>query len=262
MAAAEPPSTSRRRPSTNTGVEHGQRRRLVVEQLLTSIFQGKLKAGERLVIQDLARRFEMSPTPIREALVTLEGIGIVDIAPNCGAVVRRVTRSDVREVCQVRRALECTAVRSACGRISSRELNELATEFRQRASGNGRQRQRSDRASNAPRNSPVDSDSAVVDQARELDSRLHDLIAQSCGNRFLSRELGRLKLLFRTFRDVAWARRSAEQDLMRLPEEAAEHLEIVDALLDGNAKRASDAMAVHIRSGGKYWSHGLSTESD
>ena len=78
--------------------------------------------GERLVIQDLATRFGVSHTPIREALVTLEGVGIIDLAPNRGAVVRRVTAVDVREVCQVRRALECEAVRRASGRISDYAL--------------------------------------------------------------------------------------------------------------------------------------------
>ncbi|MCA9062389.1 MAG: GntR family transcriptional regulator [Planctomycetaceae bacterium] len=242
-------TSQRRRPSAATGVEHGQRRRLVVEQLLTSIFQGEFKAGERLVIQDLAQQFEMSPTPIREALVTLEGIGIVDIAPNCGAVVRRVTRADVREVCQVRRALECTAVKLACGRIPAGELQDLAARFQvsskksARSAGGSRQKIQQ-----------------VIDQARDLDSRLHDVVAQCCGNRFLSRELGRLKLLFRTFRDVAWARRSAQQDLVRIPEEAAEHLVIVEALLDLDPVAASAAMGRHIRSGAKYWSHGLPTE--
>ena len=45
---------------------------------------------------------------------------------------------------------------------------------------------------------------AFVVQARDIDSRLHDLIASSCGNTFLANELGRLKTLFRAFRDVAW----------------------------------------------------------
>lgn len=220
-----------------------------MEQLLTDIFQGRLKAGEHLVIQGLARRFGMSPTPIREALVTLEGIGIVDIQPNCGAVVRRVSEVDVREVCQVRRALECTAVRLACGRIDLQELHELAEAFRERigsprrpavnANGNGRRSLQHD-----------------VDRARQLDSRLHDLIAESCGNRYLSRELGRLKLLFRTFRDVAWDRR-ATKDLLRFSEEAREHLAIVEALISNDAAAASRAMAAHIRSGVKYWSRGL-----
>jgi DNA-binding GntR family transcriptional regulator len=158
---------------------------MVVQMLLAETLQGKLRAGQRLVIKDLSQRFQVSSTPIREALVQLEGIGIIDFVPNAGAVVRRVTKADVKEVCQVRKALECEATRRACGRIELEELHDLASVFRQMKKTGRR-------------------GAAFVDKARQFDSRLHDLIARSCGNRFLAKEIERLKLLFRAFRDSAW----------------------------------------------------------
>ena len=98
---------------------------------------------------------------------------------------------------------------------------------------------------------------AFVVQARDIDSRLHDLIASSCGNTFLANELGRLKTLFRAFRDVAWEHDSSRNDYRRLAEETVEHLAIVAALQLGDAKAASGAMARHIRSGARYWSRAL-----
>src|SRR3954451_10838145 len=71
--------------------DHGLRRRVIVQSLLVEVFQGRLRAGQHLVTQELADRFGVSPTPIREALIALEGIGIVDLLPNRGAVIRRVT---------------------------------------------------------------------------------------------------------------------------------------------------------------------------
>lgn len=219
-------------------VDHGQRRKVAVEGLLSDIFQGQLKAGERLIIQDLATRLGMSPTPVREALVQLEGIGIIDFVPNCGGVVRQVTSDDVEEVCQVRRALECEATRHSCGRIELSRLHELAEAFR--------------KVKTAKRRGP-----AFVERARELDSRLHDLIAASSGNRFLIGELERMKLLFRAFRDASWNMSAVNGDHYRLTEEADEHLAIVEALIAGEPERASHAMANHIQSGVKYWSRGL-----
>lgn len=93
-----------------------------------------------------------------------------------------------------------------------------------------------------------------IAQARTVDSRLHDLIAESCGNTFLAKELGRLKILFRAFRDVAWERDEARNDYHRLASETREHLAIVEALLAGEPKEAARAMSRHIRSGSKYWS--------
>lgn len=225
--------------SESAACDHGQRRRMIVQALLTDVFQGKLRAGQRLVTQELALRFGVSHTPIREALIELAGTGVIRLIPNRGAVVRRVTREDVREICQVRRALECQAVRSACGRIDLAALHQLAGDLRKLAhalSPRGRR---------------------FVEKARALDSRLHDLIASSCGNRFLAHELNRLKTLFRAFRDVSYEHNEARNDSRRLAEEAGEHLAIVEALLQGDAKTAVRAMAKHIWSGVKYWSRAL-----
>src|SRR5258708_25450330 len=99
--------------------DHGLLRQKIVEQLLTEVFRGRLSAGRHLVTQELAERFEVSHTPIREALIALAGIGIIDLVPNRGAVVRRVTSREVIEVMQVRRGLEGETGAFACGRGES-----------------------------------------------------------------------------------------------------------------------------------------------
>jgi DNA-binding GntR family transcriptional regulator len=222
----------------------GQRRQTIVQSLLADVFQGRLRAGEHLVTQELAERFGVSHTPIREALITLAGIGIIDLLPNRGATVRRVTPHEVREVCQVRRALECEATRAACGRIDLAELHALAIELRRMTAAKPR------------------SGTRFIAEARAVDSRLHDLIAESCGNALLAQEIARLKALFRAFRDVSWERDEARNDFHRLAEEAHEHLAIVEALLAGDAKSAGRAMARHIRSGARYWSRALPAETN
>jgi DNA-binding GntR family transcriptional regulator len=219
--------------------DHGLRRQTLVESLLADIFEGRLRAGEHLVTQDLAGRFGVSPTPIREALISLAGMGIIDLLPNRGAIVRRVTPHEVREVCQVRRVLECEATRSACGRIELAQLHALVADLNRLMTLEARSRP------------------GFIAEARAVDSRLHDLIADSCGNAFLAKEIGRLKILFRAFRDVSWERDGARNDFHRLAEEAREHLAIVEALLAGDASGAGRAMARHIRSGLRYWSRAL-----
>lgn len=219
--------------------ERGGRRQAIVESLLADVFQGRLRAGQHLVTQQLSQRFGVSHTPIREALISLAAVGMIDLAPNRGAVVRRVTAQDVREICQVRRALECEATRQACGRIDLTELHSLAEAVRRLQSVE------------------LKSAAKFIEEARAVDSRLHDLIAQSCGNKFLALELSRLKILFRGFRDVSYLRHEERNDLRRLAEEAREHLAIVEGLLAGDARAAAKAMARHIRSGLKYWTRSL-----
>ena len=224
--------------------DHGLRRQTIVESLLAEVCLGRLRAGGHLVTRALAERFGVSHTPIREALVALAGIGIVDLLPNRGAVVRRVSADEVREICEVRRVLECEATRCACGQIRLGELHDLAGDLRalqgaQPARANG-----------------------FIDEARAIDNRLHDLIAASCGNGFLAKELGRLKVLFRAFRDVSWQQEEERNDFHRLAEEAREHLAIVEGLLAGDPDEAARAMANHIRTGGRYWGRTMPMTKD
>lgn len=219
--------------------DHGLRRQTIVQSLLADVFQGNLAAGDRLVTQALASRFGVSHTPIREALISLAGIGVVDLVPNRGAIVRAVTAREVREVCQVRRLLECQATRNACGRIDLGELHRIADELRRLQS------------------QPMASIALFVQQSRQVDTRLHDLIATSSGNAFLAKELGRLKILFRAFRDLSYIEHEARNDHRRLADEAGEHLAIVEPLLHGDGVAAGRAMARHIRSGVKYWTRAM-----
>jgi DNA-binding GntR family transcriptional regulator len=222
--------------------DHGLRRQAIVESLLGDVFHGRLRAGQHLVTQALADRFGVSHTPIREALIALAGVGIIDLLPNRGAVVRAVTAREAREVFQVRRVLECQATRSACGRTDLAELHSLAAELRQLI------------------DSPSPSIAEFIEQARRTDSRLHELIARSCGNAFLARELGRLRILFRAFRDVTYRQQEARNDSRRLAEEAHEHLAIVEALVANDPGAAVAAMDRHLRAGVRYWTRAMPTD--
>ena len=234
-------------PTSRLNCDHGLRRQTIVASLLADVFEGRLRAGQRLVTQDLASRFGVSHTPIREALIAVAGLGVVDLHPNKGAVVRRVTPLDVSEVCQVRRLLECEAVRLACGRIDPVQLRWLSE-------GLTRQLQ-TESSTNADR-------AGFVEEARVTDSRLHDMIAASSGSAFLAHELTRLKTLFRAFRDVSWAHDEARNDYRRLAEESREHSAIVSALTAGDAGAAARALSRHIMAGAAYWSRVLLDNRD
>ncbi|OYW15698.1 MAG: hypothetical protein B7Z55_14840 [Planctomycetales bacterium 12-60-4] len=223
---------------------HGLRREAIVQSLIGDIFHGRISAGQHLVTQELAERFGVSHTPIREALIALGGVGLLTLQPNRGAVVRWISEREVREICRVRRALECEAVRGACGRISTLSLKALRRDFGKLQSAQGRN---GDKA---------------IGRARELDNDLHDLIAQSADNAFLANELSRLKLLFRGLRDVSWEHDRVHHEFDRLAEESREHAAIVDALLSGARRAAMTAMSRHILSGMVYCARALPNAAD
>jgi DNA-binding GntR family transcriptional regulator len=207
-------------------VSRGSLRAQVAARLVTGVFAGNLRSGQRLVVQQLAKTYEVSPTPVREALVEMASLGLVDLLPNRGAIMRPFGPAEVSEISQIRRLLETEATRNACGRIPPDELSALDLELR--------------RLLVLPRDQTWDRD------ARAADTRLHGLIAESCGNLRLAVEIGRYLVLFRALRDVCHLR-DAGTNYARA-DDVPEHLAIIRPLLEADAKGAAQAMDRHIRS--------------
>jgi DNA-binding GntR family transcriptional regulator len=207
-------------------ISRGNLRAQVTARLVTAIFAGSLRSGQRLVVQQLAKTYDVSPTPVREALVELVSLGLVDLLPNRGAVVRPFGPAEVSEISQIRGLLETEATRIACGRIPPAELAALDVELR--------------RLMDLPRDQTWDRD------ARAADTRLHGLIAECSGNLRLAIEIGRYLVLFRALRDVCHLR-DAGTNYSRA-DDLREHLAIIRPLLESDADGAAQAMKRHIRS--------------
>ena len=109
-------------------------RDVVFNTLRQAILRGELKPGERLMEIQLANKLGVSRTPIREAIRKLELEGLVLMIPRKGAEVAEITEKSLRDVLEVRRALEELSVQLACEKITKEEIRELervAKEFQQ-----------------------------------------------------------------------------------------------------------------------------------
>jgi DNA-binding GntR family transcriptional regulator len=107
----DPASTSLTAPRTVAG--------LVAERLRAEIVAGELPAGSRLRQVEIARRFDVSTTPVREALAALQREGLVRLHPQRGAVVFLPTIDDLREHYEIRAALEALAAAKAAERFET-----------------------------------------------------------------------------------------------------------------------------------------------
>ncbi len=92
---------------------HGAMVGHIVERLRDDILAHRLSPGERLVESDLTARFAVSRGPVREALRRLAAEGLIEHAPNRGAVVRRLSAREIRELFQIRVEMESLAARLA-----------------------------------------------------------------------------------------------------------------------------------------------------
>jgi DNA-binding GntR family transcriptional regulator len=97
----------------------------VHEHLRAEIIAGRIPPGARLKIQDLAQRYGLSHMPVREALQQLQGEGLVVLAPNRGATVRRMDAQFVRNLFGIREALEGYLTRQAATRLAPGDFDVL-----------------------------------------------------------------------------------------------------------------------------------------
>ncbi|MGH9313298.1 MAG: GntR family transcriptional regulator [Vicinamibacterales bacterium] len=114
-------------PSTAFAKEprHRTKQEFVYRTLRDAIIRCDLQPGERLVIDDLARRLEVSAIPVREALQLLQSERLVVNVPHVGATVAPISRDSIQEVFTVLEGLEMVAAREAAARASAEQLERL-----------------------------------------------------------------------------------------------------------------------------------------
>ena len=107
----------------------------IAHRLQRDILDGRIALGERLAQDELCARFEVSRTPIREALTKLQSSGLVSLRPNRGAIVRTPPRREVQEVYELRAALEGFAAERAAARIEALAVRRLDRDRKRRDLG-------------------------------------------------------------------------------------------------------------------------------
>lgn len=111
---------------TNFSVEkHQTLREKIAESLREAIIKGTLKSGERLAESEVAERFGISRTPVREAFRQLESEGFLMVAPRRGATVSAITEKDVLEFYAIKGVLEGYAARVATPRLSESDIRKM-----------------------------------------------------------------------------------------------------------------------------------------
>ena len=194
-------------------------RDVVFNTLRQAILRGELQPGERLLEIHLANKLGVSRTPIREAIRKLELEGLVLMIPRKGAVVAEITEKSLRDVLEVRRALEELAVKLACDKIQDEEIEELkaaAKEF-EKALGTG-----------------------DVTVYAEADVKFHDIIYRTTDNQRLIQLLYNLREQMYRYRVEYLKREEVHETLLTEPQHIIEMIEKRDE------KRAVDAVCAHI----------------
>ncbi|QTX05545.1 GntR family transcriptional regulator [Agromyces archimandritae] len=202
-------------------------RALVGEALSSEIISGELAPGTLLTVPTLAAQFDVSATPVREAMLDLEGRGFVEPVRNKGFRVTEVSDETLRDLVEVRQLLEPPAMEELARRFPHDELPAFETLA-----------------------------AAIVEGARSGDLRVY-LEADVRFHLGLTRLLGN-RLLVDTIADLRSRTRlvglSAMLETKHLSESAAEHHVLLQHLADGDAAAAGELMRRHISHTLGWWS--------
>ncbi|MCB6416262.1 GntR family transcriptional regulator [Dorea acetigenes] len=194
-------------------------RDVVFNTLRQAILRGELKPGERLMEIQLANKLGVSRTPIREAIRKLELEGLVLMIPRKGAEVAEITEKSLRDVLEVRRALEELAVQLVCEKITEEEIEELKAAAREFE------------------NVLKDGD---ITKIAEADVRFHDVIYMATDNQKLIQLLNNLREQMYRFR-VEYLKREEVR-----PQLLAEHEEIIATIERREKDTATKVVCEHI----------------
>lgn len=200
-------------------------REQVIDSMRQAILDGSLPPGMKMAEADLANQFGVSRGTVREALRILHNSGLLEGSERNSLFVRRLTGRDVRELFDVRDALEGKAVAtimdSAYPAEAIRDLEEHL---------------------------PRSEEGMTYAQRFELDLGFHERLVGSSGNRML---LG----LWLGIKDLMRVTVLATQDETETPTMTeAHHRPIIDAMRTGDPERARAVLSAHLASAAATWS--------
>ena len=98
---------------------------VVYEWIRNAILSSEFKPGERLSQEMITERLQVSRTPVRDAFNRLQTEGLLDVRPNAGAIVTRLSNEKLAEFYELRALLEGPAARYACENITDEDIAEL-----------------------------------------------------------------------------------------------------------------------------------------
>lgn len=188
------------------------------------ILKNSYSPNSILQIDRLAEDFGVSATPVREALVRLEGDGLVSLIPNKGAQVTDIQKGDILNNWEMRRLLEPYAARQSVNLIPDEEILQLESEIKEFQS------------------IPFDNDHYV-----DLDTKLHDLLYVHLSNGFLKDTIRRVHQMSIRIRYFPEGSTTMHEKVVN--EVIQEHLAILDAIRTRDPQNVSRNVSIHLQNG-------------
>lgn len=194
----------------------------VYDRLKELIMDGELERGTKITETSIAKMFDVSPTPVREAFRRLASDGLIEVASWKGVIVKGIEQKDLLEIYECREALE-----GMVGKLAVRNITEEDIEILEGI---------------LERCNDVETPEILI----ELNTEFHNELLRIARNERLSKLLNELMVVILCDRDIS-GRYS-----VRRKEIVAEHLDILKYLKKKDEKKVSELMSKHIRNGYEF----------
>jgi DNA-binding GntR family transcriptional regulator len=190
-------------------------REVVFEKIKEAIVTGAIPAGSKLSEIDLSRQFDVSRTPVREAIRQLVETGLVHLTSRRGAYVLLPTAKDTLDLYEIRAALEIISVEHLCVNPPEEALLLARSQFEE-----------------------VSNDWDAIKFMR-MDVEFHAMLSRHADNNYLDFMLDRVASILQICRHYA---------IGSIPKVSSskEHISIIDAVMSRDAERAGRMMRDHL----------------
>lgn len=212
---------------------HQTLREKILETIRDAILSGSLKPGEKVAEPELAERFGISRTPIREAFRQLESEGYLTVIPRKGAVVTALSERDVKEFYTIKAILEGYAARMAAKKLTEKEIERLE---------------------NINAHLGQLAEVGDVKGFYRVHNEFHDLFIKAAGNRKLSEMINQLVMKFNRPRLASLALPG------RMQISVSEHKKIIEAFKARNGDQADNLVRKTASLGGQLLIQSMAQE--
>lgn len=208
--------------SRETKEKKKSRMEIAYEELKEAILTNRLKPGEMIGENQLTSVFQMSRTPIREAIRRLETEGLLEVKDGVGTFVTEISPEEIADAYEVRKSLEILAVRTSLYAYTGEELDRLEQTFQDLW-----QRVRSGQ-------------SVTVDEYADADWMLHDGIVAKSKNRFVKNAMDAISIYLKRYQFMS------VKTFQHVDRSMEEHLQIIQGIRDRDLKKVTAVLERHI----------------
>lgn len=193
----------------------------IANEIKKEILDGHLESGQKISIGDLAKKWNVSTTPVRDAIRSLESAGFLVISPRKSITIAKMDLKSFKDIFDLRIALECLAVETSLDRMPQSIIDST---FQESQSAYAKYKE-----------------TGELSHLKNIDNLVHDLALHYCDNKKLGEMMEELRDL------IDWSRTMVVRQPKSYEPAALEHLEIIKAFHLRNTELAVQAMRVHLK---------------